>query len=189
MSVSLRGTVKITYEQFQKIPYDGLGHHLVNGEHIVTPAPSTLHQEISTIIFKHLVNYIDKKKLGKIFTAPTDVKFSSYDGYQPDLIYISNDQIEIITENFIAGPPRLIIEITSKDSAKDDYGWKKDLAERYGVEEYWIIDTTYKIIEIFNFKVNKEKSTTFTKKDFVISNLRNFEDFKLDVGSIFDRDT
>lgn len=185
MSVSLRGTVKLTYEQFQKIPYDGLGHHLVNGEHIVTPAPSTLHQEISTIIFKHLINYIDEKKIGKVFTAPTDVKFSSYDGYQPDLMFISNDQIEIVTENFIAGPPRLIIEITSKDSAKDDYGWKKNLAERYGVDEYWIVDTTYKLVEVFNFKIDKLKPRTFTAKDSIISNLTNFNDFKIQVNSLF----
>ena len=46
MTLSLKGTVKITYSDFQKIPYDGLGHHLVNGVHIVTPAPNTIHQNI-----------------------------------------------------------------------------------------------------------------------------------------------
>ena len=170
-SYELRGSVKLTYKEFQRIPYDGLGHHLIKGLHIVTPAPSTKHQEITGQIFNALLNFVHSKKIGKVFTAPIDVKFSEYDGYQPDIIYIDEERIQIIQENYIAGPPNLIIEITIPESAKADYGWKMNLARKSGVEEYWVVDTVYKLVEVFNFSLNKdETSKTFIKTD----SLRSF---------------
>lgn len=120
-----------------------MGHHLVNGLHIVTSPPTTKHQTISADIFNSLTNFVKQRKLGKVLNAPLDVKFSELDGYQPDLLFIYNEQRGIIKDDRIEGAPSLIIEITSPDSAKDDYGWKKDLAKKYGVREYWTVDTNY----------------------------------------------
>lgn len=96
MTVSIHGTVKITYKEFQNIPYDGLGHHLLNGVHIVTPAPSTRHQLISANIFTSLMSYVKEHQLGKVLSAPIDVKFSEFDGYQPDIVLIGKYQAEIM---------------------------------------------------------------------------------------------
>lgn len=36
--------VKLTYEDFVPFPDDGKRHELIDGEHYVTPSPSTKHQ-------------------------------------------------------------------------------------------------------------------------------------------------
>ncbi len=186
MNLSLQGTIKISYESFQKIPYDGLGHHLVNGVHIVTPAPSTNHQVISAEIFNQLTNFVKQKNVGKVLCAPLDVKFSELDGYQPDIIFISKNQLDIIKENRIEGSPILIIEITSPDSAKDDYGWKKDLAKKFGVKEYWVVDTNYKVVQLFNFENDPERSYTFANRELIKSYLIEFEGFNLSIKDILE---
>ena len=181
--VELHGTVKLTYEEFQNIPYDGLGHHLLHGVHIVTPAPSIKHQMISAKIFTELNNFIQKKNAGVVLSAPVDVRFSVSDGYQPDIIFIDTSRLLILAENYIEGPPTVIIEITSKESATADYGWKKDLAEKYKVQEYWVIDTTYKLVEIFTFVPGTK--ATYVTGDKAKSSLPILEGFTLTTDELF----
>ena len=184
----LRGSVRLAYHDFQTIPYDGLGHHLLDGVHIITPAPSTYHQGISARLFKHLVNFVDERGLGKVFSAPIDVKFSEYDGYQPDMLFIRNEDGASIKEENIVGPPTLIIEITSKESSRADYGWKKEMAEKYGVKEYWVVDTTYKIVEVFGFSfemASKKHSETYSAGKVIESSLKEFRDLKIPVKGLF----
>ncbi len=184
-SVELHGTVKLSYEDFSRIPYDGLGHHLINGVHIITPAPGTKHQAISNYIASTLTNYILKINLGKIFTAPIDVKFSEEDGYQPDIVFIEQKKEGIIEEKIIAGPPTLIIEI-SDQSASADYGWKKDLAEKYDVKEYWVVDLKYQQTEVFELQDKKLVSKKVWKKEEgVKSNLKGLEEFKINISDYY----
>ena len=72
----IRASRKITYDEFQLVPYDGLGHHLVKG------VAASKHQWISSIISQSLGNFVDSKQLGRVKTAPYDVKFSEDSGYQ-----------------------------------------------------------------------------------------------------------
>ena len=79
--VELRGTVKLSYEGFQKISYDGLGHHLISGVHIITPAPSIHHQKIVGRLYRLLSEFVDENQLGEVLISPIDVKFSEEDGF------------------------------------------------------------------------------------------------------------
>lgn len=87
--------------------------------------------------------------MGEIIYAPIDVYFSETDTYQPDIIFISKDRLNIIGEKKIEGPPDLIIEILSPATAYYDLRIKKDTYEQNGVKEYWIVDPIQKTIEIF----------------------------------------
>ena len=41
------GHLKLTYEDYGFIPDDGKRHELIDGEHIMSPSPTTKHQRIS----------------------------------------------------------------------------------------------------------------------------------------------
>ncbi len=182
----LKGTVKLTYEEFQKIPYDGLGHHLLSGVHIITPAPSLLHQKVSANLHLALLSFIKENKLGEVYAAPIDVKFSEDDGYQPDLIFLSIQDLPKKTKNYVYGAPSLIIEILSPDSGKSDYGWKKNLAEKYKVAEYWIVDPGNKIIELFRLQKDKYSLfSQFNENDIVKSSLEVLKGLSIPVKDIF----
>jgi Uma2 family endonuclease len=76
-----------------------------------------------------------------------DVHFSKKDVPRPDICVVCNP--EIITVKGICGTPNLIAEILSPSTSKRDKGYKKDLYERYGVQEYWIVDTNNLSVEVY----------------------------------------
>ena len=134
---------------------------LMNGELIMTPAPSAQHQRISRKIIKQLINYVDEKKLGEVFYAPVDVFFDDENVFEPDILFVAKERSHIILEDGIHGAPDMIIEILSVSSSYHDTKTKKRVYEKYGVKEYWIVDpidgevTGFenikgKFVEIFN---------------------------------------
>jgi Uma2 family endonuclease len=59
---------------------------------------------------------------------------------EPDLLFIASDQIDILTDKNVQGPPALVIEIASPGTRKRDEGIKLRLFDRGGVREYWFVD-------------------------------------------------
>jgi Uma2 family endonuclease len=55
----------------------------------------------------------------------------------------------------VFGAPDLIVEIISPSSFYRDQVEKKELYERFGVKEYWIIDPAKQVIQIFTLQENK----------------------------------
>ena len=71
-----------------------------------------------------------------------------------------------IKKNGIKGAPDLIIEILSSRTKTRDETIKKDLYEKHGVREYWIVDTKYKTVEVYILKEGKFiKDYTYQKFD------------------------
>lgn len=138
-----------TYEDYAKLP-EGAPYQLIGGKLIMTPAPSTYHQEISKRLEYLLYEYAEiKQKLGKVFYAPIDVYFEDEETYQPDIIFISNDRVGIIKKEKIEGAPDMIIEILSPSTAYYDLVHKKDIYAKHGVKEYWIVDPIERWVESY----------------------------------------
>ncbi len=76
--------------------------------------------------------------------APYDVFFDKKNAFQPDILFLSKERLNLIKGNGLHGAPDLIIEILSPSTAKYDLEEKKDVYERYGVKEYWIVDPSTK---------------------------------------------
>lgn len=74
--------------------------------------------------------------MGTTRVAPYDVYFDRQNAYQPDIIFISNEQKHLIDKDGFYGAPALVIEILSPITAKYDLEEKKEIYERYGVKEY-----------------------------------------------------
>ena len=54
-----------------------------------------------------------------------------------------------IKRTYIDGAPDLVVEVLSPGTAKNDKGYKKDVYERSGVPEYWIVNPADKSIEVY----------------------------------------
>ena len=114
----------------------------------MAPAPNIRHQTISLSLGLVLVNFVRNNGLGKVFLAPTDVVLSDLNVVQPDILYISNERREIITENNISGAPDLVVEILSPSTASRDRELKLGLYARFGVREYWIVDPDESSVQV-----------------------------------------
>lgn len=61
-------------------------------------------------------------------------------GREPDLLFISNETAQRLTERKLEGADDLVIEIIFPESVRRDRYEKFDEYEEAGVREYWIID-------------------------------------------------
>lgn len=141
-------------EVFQLLP-EGTLAQLINNQIVMSPAPSDRHQDILDRIYRRLGDYVEKNNLGKTRPAPYDVYLNRRNAYQPDIVFIANENLHKIKDNGFHGAPDLVIEILSPATWRLDKEDKKDEYERSGVKEYWVVDPTDKTTEGFQL-VNGE---------------------------------
>lgn len=143
MSHTARSAARLTYDDLVAMfpDEDGVRRELIGGELFVTPSPFARHQRLvwrlAVSIGVHLEAHPDQ---GEAFTAPFDVVITPHDVVEPDLLVVLGDQQDILTDEHIHGVPALVIEVLSAGTRKRDQTLKRQLFEREGVREYWMID-------------------------------------------------
>jgi Uma2 family endonuclease len=159
-------TKLITYDDYRTLPDDGKRYEIIGGELFMTAAPIINHQLISQNIESRLDRYLQEHNIGKYFHAQVDVVLSMTDVVQPDIFYISNERSHIISEKNIIAAPDLAVEIISEGTKIIDQTTKKDLYEKYGVKEYWIVYPAEEKIDQFLLQDEKlELNETFEKTE------------------------
>lgn len=137
-----------TYEDYLKLN-DGNQYELIGGELILVPSPQAAHQKAGRKLVQIIGLFIDKNNLGELFYAPFDVILSDKDKPQPDIMFISKERLNIITQKGVHGAPDLIIEILSPSTGSLDKVRKSKLYYTHGVKEYWIVDPNDKSVQMF----------------------------------------
>lgn len=155
---------------------------IINGEEIMSPSPKSPHQNASRNLQWTLESYVRKHGLGDIWNAPMDVIFEEdYNRLQPDLIFISKEKKDIV-QDWIRGVPDMVVEIVSKSTVKMDTVVKKEIYERYGVQEYWLLKPEKRILEIYTLTDERYKlHASFGEDDVVSSPLFHDLAFKLNI--------
>jgi len=172
-----------TYEDYEKLP-EGAPYQLIGGELIMTPSPVPYHQIVSRRIEFELLKFVEDRKLGEVIDAPMDVYLSETETYQPDIIFISNERMNIIGEKKIESAPDLVIEILSESTAYYDLRHKKRVYEKSGVKEYWIADPMEKSIEVYE-NVNGEFKIYSQAMEKGRVNSKLLEGFGVELEKIF----
>ncbi len=159
-----------TYDDYLTLPDDGNRYEIIGGELLMSPSPVTIHQRISIKLTTHLNTYVEKNDLGEVFVAPFDVIFSMTDVVQPDILFITKERSQIITEKNIVAAPDLIVEILSEGTEEIDRNKKKELYENQNVKEYWIVEPIKKQVEqyILEDKEYKQRKI-FAQSDVITS--------------------
>jgi Uma2 family endonuclease len=158
----------VTYDDYLTLPNDGKKYEIIDGELVMTPSPISVHQRISRNLVRILDADISEKKLGEVFYAPLDVVLSMTDVVQPDILFVSRDRSEIITKKNIIAAPDLVIEILSESTETLDRVTKKDLYERYGAKEYWIVDPSARTVVQYVLENKTYRSVGTFKEDDVV---------------------
>jgi Uma2 family endonuclease len=123
---------------------------LIEGEIIVTPSPSLMHQIVVHRLGVLLDRAIVESGLGLVIGAPFDVYLDEQTVPQPDLMVVLRDRERVLGSARLESAPSLAIEIISPSSATRDRVTKRNLYARYGVPEYWLVDPDAKTVTIFS---------------------------------------
>ena len=136
----------------------------INNIKFMSPRPRYNHIELQGEIYMQLKQYFKKRCNVSIEAAlfltkddPIEIKNdknkidllvkSKTEEVAPD-VAVYCDKNQIFYRGYI-GIPQLVVEVLSPSNADDDLIVKKDLYEKYGVPEYWIISPMSKKVWIY----------------------------------------
>ena len=149
MGTTARTDRRLTYDDLVAMPDDGLRHEIIDGVHYVTPSPALRHQQLLGRLYLAVAKHLEAHPaLGEVFLAPLDTVFTKWDVVEPDMLFVAADQRHIMTEPNIQGAPALVVEILSPGTKTRDLGVKRQLFDRGGVREYWVVDPSANTVAI-----------------------------------------
>jgi Uma2 family endonuclease len=151
--MSTISTTKMTAEQFLMLGEDppGIRMELVNGEVALSPSPAPKHSHVVVNLLTILNNHILADDLGELH-QDVDTLLDNFNIRRPDILFYSNENLDLIGEKFMEGPPDLAVEVVSPGSVTIDRKTKFTQYRKAGVRFYWIVDPQLKTIEGWELK-------------------------------------
>ena len=132
-------------------------YEIIDGESFLFPSDTICENLTTGKLLIPLHDYVSKNKLGFIFMH---LVFKLPDGNTviPNLIFIGSYKEKLLETNpddTFQGVPDMVVEIFSRSTMKRDMTIKKDIYERNGVKEYWIIDPLGENIQVYLLRDGK----------------------------------
>jgi Uma2 family endonuclease len=165
---------------------DGNRYELIEGELFVSRAPGIPHQRVLHNLQMEFGSYLKANPIG-ILVPGAGAIFSDYDAVIPDLAFVRNERWDqVVTGEKFTGALDLVIEILSPgtQNRQRDLSAKRKLYGKYGVKEYWIVDSEN--LEVLVLRLEEEafeEIATFKSSDELTSSL--LPGFQLSVSTIF----
>jgi Uma2 family endonuclease len=173
---------KLDYSDLAAAPDGGYRYEILEGDLLVTPAPSPLHQRVSKRLQRQLEAYFEARSLGEVFNAPVDLILTFHDVVEPDLVVVAEPKQ--VSERGIEGAPLLVVEILSPSTRVRDRTMKARRYAELGILHYWIVDPDEKRLECFRLQATMyglllqgESPAKVTHPDF--------PDLQLDLSAIW----
>lgn len=111
-----------------------------DGEVIPFMTTSARHQRIHTFLFGLLINYLDLRQVGRVYSQTFELRSRPGAAREPDLLVVLDEHRDRVKEVRVEGAADPVIEIISPDSVTRDRRTKLDEYAKTGIPEYWIVD-------------------------------------------------
>lgn len=146
-----------TYGDYRHWP-DEERWELIDGEaYDMSPAPTRAHQQVVVELITQIHAALRHRPC-QAYAAPFDVRLPKADEADDGVDTVVQPDIAVIcdlTKLDVAGcrgAPDWIIEVLSPRTAARDHAKKRDLYERQGVREYWLLHPTDRILTIYRLE-------------------------------------
>jgi Uma2 family endonuclease len=136
-----------TADMVRALPDDGNRYEVVDGELLVTPAPTWTHQRVVRELLLLLGPYVAAQGIGEILPSPADIELDSHGLVQPDLFVQGLVDGRLPAGWNVGAPLLLAIEVLSPSTARADRTIKRRRFQRARIPEYWIVDPDARVIE------------------------------------------
>lgn len=156
-NMALQQKKNYTIDDIYALP-DGQRAELIDGKMYLMAPPARIHQKLITELVSFFHSYI-KNNNGdcEVYSAPFAVFLNKDERnyVEPDISIICDKNK--LTDKGCNGAPDLVIEIVSLTTQQMDYGIKLFKYRTAGVREYWIINPSTHIVNVYDFE--KENGT------------------------------
>jgi len=130
---------------------------LIDGVVYDMNAPLRTHQKVLGQFFFKFMSFFEGKKC-EVYPAPFDVRISYLGKNDNEIFTVVQPDISVICDpdklddKGCIGVPDLVVEILSPSSASYDNIKKRDLYEKIGVREFWLVHPTDMLVTIYNLE-------------------------------------
>ena len=121
---------------------------LVNGEPVLSPSPDLRHQLVTDEISRRLGNWLESNPIA-LKVVDWDIALLLDETRRPDILLTLKKGGRLKLGTHGHGSPDFVIEVLSPGQENRDLGDKKDLYERCGVQEYWVVDYRKRVVHQF----------------------------------------
>jgi Uma2 family endonuclease len=165
---------------------DGNRYELIEGELYVSCAPGIPHQRVLQNLQLEFGLYLRAHPIGVVVPGAGAI-FSDYDAVIPDLAFVRHERWnEVVTGEKFTGALDIVIEIVSpgSENRRRDLSVKRKLYAKYGVAEYWIVDSQNQSIMVLCLREQRlEEVANLTGDDELSSPL--LPGFQLKTSAVF----
>lgn len=122
---------------------------LVDGE-VVVNEPSILHQHVCGLVYQALAAWARSPAGRGTATLPINVALDPQNVLAPDVMWFDGE----LPLSAVNAPrvPELVVEVRSPATWRFDVGRKRELYERHGVKELWLVDPFSRSVLVFRRK-------------------------------------
>lgn len=131
-------------------------YEIIGGEKFMSPAANLFHNRTLFRLGMIIGQYTIEKKCGYVFTDNIDVYLPDGNLFRPDLTVVKSDNTTILNwQGAIRGVPDMVVEVLSKSTRRKDLTIKKEIYEKNGLKEYWIVDPAMKVVDVYILRDGK----------------------------------
>jgi Uma2 family endonuclease len=149
----------ITFEDYLALPETMQRYEIIDGEMIMSPAPTSKHQIVIGNIYTFLRTFVRRFKLGIVILSPVDIIIRHAPKLrtrQPDVIFVSRARRSIVQER-IEGGPDLVIEVLSPGDTRREMEKKLTDYAGIGVRECWFASIEAETVEVLQLSAKGVK--------------------------------
>jgi Uma2 family endonuclease len=140
-------------EVYRMLP-EGTRCEVIFNELSMSPSLTPLHQLLLSDLHALLYFFLRNENSGKVIPVPVDVYMENYESVvQPDLIILLNENLQQIQKDGNYGAPDIVFEVLSHNRAYDTQR-KRNLYEKAGVKEYFLIDPENKKVMLLSLNAS-----------------------------------
>ena len=118
---------------------------IIGGRVVMMASPTMNHHRVSGNIYNLFSNYLRGHPCEPCQDGTSLYLDEGKEEYKPDMMVVCDP--EKTQTKGVFGAPDLAVEVLSPSTAKNDRGHKKDVYEKHGVREYWIVNPVDRSVE------------------------------------------
>lgn len=131
---------------------------LIDGAaYLMAPAPTAFHQIVAFEVGRQVANALEGKPC-TVLLSPIDVRLPKADTsddmadtvVQPDVLVVCDPAK--IDQRGVKGAPDWVVEVLSPATASHDQIVKRQIYERAGVPEYWLVHPVDRVLTIYRLE-------------------------------------
>ena len=164
------------YSYSDYIQWEGKWELIYGYPLMMAPSPMIIHQMLASLVLVELSNSLECDEC--IAICEQDWKISDETVVKPDVVMICNEP----NGSYITKPPKVVVEVISKSTARRDEVTKFELYENEKVPYYIIVYPND-----LRAKVYKLKNGKFDKVDDFTNEVMNFDDLECGGSIDFER--